>query len=370
MRGADKGADKAAAPKREKRAKSRKESIGGGGQSDALRLLEQQFYQQFAVPGAAGERDGESEPPAGDDAEAIEDEHRGGESEEEGFYEDSTDDAGTDAASPNAAGSVPSDDSGGDEFDEDILGEGPPEDLPQAGTSGTHEKEQSAGATAGRPRRVPETVVFSDPTTSYQVPKSHRKQFMSSKIQEINRDPIERAQESARSGEDDEEDQWANDRKLSELLSTTLFAPGAANDTGKKRKLNTTTNETLARVLELSNSDTLHAPGRAGSGWGATQLRAQELGRMPGAMRAGMRRAAGERRARELETQKELGLWHPSLHRKQQQNRATATERGAKPTQPKKRLRGIGSGIGKFRGGTLHLSDKDVQRIKSQGSRK
>ena len=77
-----------------------------------------------------------------------------------------------------------------------------------------------------------------------------------------------------------------------------------------------------------------------------------------------------ERRARELETQKELGLWHPSLHRKQQQNRATATERGAKPTQPKKRLRGIGSGIGKFRGGTLHLSDKDVQRIKSQGSRK
>ena len=71
MRGADKGADKAAAPKREKRAKSRKESIGGGGQSDALRLLEQQFYQQFAVPGAASERDGESEPPAGDDAEAT-----------------------------------------------------------------------------------------------------------------------------------------------------------------------------------------------------------------------------------------------------------------------------------------------------------
>lgn len=38
-----------------------------------------------------------------------------------------------------------------------------------------------------------------------------------------------------------------------------------------------------------------------------------------------------------------------------------------KPTQPKKRLRGIGTGIGKYRGGTLHLSDADVQRI--QGKR-
>lgn len=85
---------------------------------------------------------------------------------------------------------------------------------------------------------------------------------------------------------------------------------------------------------------------------------------MPASIRQGQRRAASERRERDIETQKELGLWQPSKGR---QNRATATERGMKPTQPKKRLRGIGAGIGKYRGGTLHLSDADVQRI--QGKR-
>ena len=99
-------------------------------------------------------------------------------------------------------------------------------------------------------------------------------------------------------------------------------------------------------------------------GWGATELKARELGRMPAAMRQGMRRAASERRARDIETQKELGLWQPA---KGKQNRATASERGKRATQPKKRIRGIGSGIGKFHGGTLHLSDADVKRI--QGKR-
>lgn len=86
---------------------------------------------------------------------------------------------------------------------------------------------------------------------------------------------------------------------------------------------------------------------------------------MPASVRSGIRRAASERRAQELETQKELGLWHKSLHSKQQ-NRATATERGTKATQPKKRVRGLSGGVGKYRGGTLHLSDSEIRQIRGR----
>ena len=151
----------------------------------------------------------------------------------------------------------------------------------------------------------------------------------------------------------------ANDRKLAELLSTSLFAPGSGKD---KRKLTSTTNETLARIHELSTSDTLQ-PHAAGSGWGEKQLRAKELGKMPARIRTGLRRAAGERREREIETQKELGLWNPRYQSQAQLNRGSATERGTRVTEPKKRLRGIGSGVGSFRNGTLHLSQADVRRI-------
>lgn len=151
----------------------------------------------------------------------------------------------------------------------------------------------------------------------------------------------------------------ANDRKLAELLSTSLFAPGSGKD---KRKLTSTTNETLARIHELSTSDTLQ-PHAAGSGWGEKQLRAKELGKMPARIRTGLRRAAGERREREIETQKELGLWNPQYQSQAQLNRGSATERGTRITEPKKRMRGIGSGVGSFRNGTLHLSQADVRRI-------
>lgn len=183
--------------------------------------------------------------------------------------------------------------------------------------------------------------------------------MQSSKIEKINAQDTAQPAAGSDDDEEGEEDQRANDRKLAELLSTSLFAPGTSTH---KRKLNTTTNETLARVMELSTSDTLHAHA-AGSGWGEKQLRAQELGKMPARIRAGLRRAAGERRERDIELQKELGLWNPRYQNYAQLSRGSATERGSRPTEPKKRMRGIGSGVGSFRNGTLHLSEADVRRI-------
>lgn len=317
-----------------------------------LRALEAQFYQQFAVPGLeGGTQEGKDE----------ENDSDSGQDEAPAAREDSDDD--------EVEASADDDD---DDDDDDGASEAPDdnasdlddgEDLLQAAMAPPPAK---APKTA-QARRPVETVVFSEtPSAPSTQPARARRNFMvrrtltqSSKIEKINAQDAPPPAEPTDADDDEDEDQRANDRKLAELLSTSLFAPGAGKN---KRKLNTTTNETLARVMELSTSDTLHAH-TPGSGWGEQQLRAQELGKMPARIRAGLRRAAGERRERDIETQKELGLWNPRYQSHAQRARGTATERGTRATEPKKRLRGIGSGIGSFRHGTLHLSDADVRRI-------
>ena len=116
-------------------------------------------------------------------------------------------------------------------------------------------------------------------------------------------------------------------------------------------------------MLELSQADQPCALA-TGTGWAEKKLKSRELGKMPARIRSGIRRAAGEKRDREIQTQKELGLWNPKLHKQSLMTRGSETERGSRAVQPKKRQRGIGSGVGKFRGGALHLSDADIQRIR------
>lgn len=288
-----------------------------------LQALEAQFYQQFNIP---EEVLGRSEDTAAEGHGSVE-------------AEDSTE------------GDEADDDNDNDEFDDD-------NDL-LAQSTAPHEQSEPQ-------QRMPETVVFAESSAQpVGTSKSARRCFMSSKIEQINTDAKDPAPMPESTSDNDEEDQRDNDRKLTELLSTTLFAPGSSAAGGKKRKLNTTTNETLARVMELSTSDNARSKA-AGSGYGEQELRKRELGRMPARMRAGLRRAAGERREREIATQKELGLWNPKLQKQSQLTRGTGTERGTRAA-PKQRMRGISSGIGKYRGGMLHLSDSDVQRIRGAG---
>ncbi|KAI3624137.1 hypothetical protein CBS14141_002565 [Malassezia furfur] len=327
-----------------------------------LRALEAQFYQQFAVPGEepeAGDRAG-----AGTSEEHSDDDRPSSSAQQSDAQSDNDDD---DASEEDASDDDDDEEDDIDEVDEDAnddeLDDG--EDLLQSAMT-----QPPAPSTSAAPRRRPvETVVFSETRgapSGASVPASARRNFMvrvclmqSSKIEKINAQDTAQPAAGSDDDEEGEEDQRANDRKLAELLSTSLFAPGTSTH---KRKLNTTTNETLARVMELSTSDTLHAHA-AGSGWGEKQLRAQELGKMPARIRAGLRRAAGERRERDIELQKELGLWNPRYQNHAQLSRGSATERGSRPTEPKKRMRGIGSGVGSFRNGTLHLSEADVRRI-------
>ena len=328
-----------------------------------LRALEAQFYQQFAVPG--------QEPEAGDRASAgtseeHSDDDRPSSSAQQSDAQSDDDDDGAseeDASDDDDDDDDDEDDEGEEDANDDELDDG--EDLLQSAMT-----QPPAPTTSAASRRRPvETVVFSETRgapSGASVPASARRNFMvrvclmqSSKIEKINAQDTAQPAAGSDDDEEGEEDQRANDRKLAELLSTSLFAPGTSTH---KRKLNATTNETLARVMELSTSDTLHAHA-AGSGWGEKQLRAQELGKMPARIRAGLRRAAGERRERDIELQKELGLWNPRYQNYAQLSRGSATERGSRPTEPKKRMRGIGSGVGSFRNGTLHLSEADVRRV-------
>ncbi|KAI3617755.1 hypothetical protein CBS9595_003664 [Malassezia furfur] len=332
-----------------------------------LRALEAQFYQQFSVPGEGSDAGGRSSDVASeahsDDDRPSSVHHSDAQTADDDDASEETSDDDEDDDDEDEEEQDEDDDDGDDDANDDELDDD--EDLLQSAMT----QPSAPSASAASRRRPVETVVFSESRSApsgASVPASARRNFMvrvsliqSSKIEKIN------AQETAppAAGSDDdeegEEDQRANDRKLAELLSTSLFAPGTSTH---KRKLNTTTNETLARVMELSTSDTLHAHA-AGSGWGEKQLRAQELGKMPARIRSGLRRAAGERRERDIELQKELGLWNPRYQNHAQLSRGSATERGSRPTEPKKRMRGIGSGVGSFRNGTLHLSEADVRRI-------
>lgn len=211
--------------------------------------------------------------------------------------------------------------------------------------------------------RAVETVVFGGETKpdadEARDAKKGWKSFMSSKIDRINTEQA--ASEKLTSAEEEEEKQLiANDRLLSNLLSTTLFAPGstAASKSGKS---DLSSNLTIARILELSASDTQRGGAALGRGWGENELKRQQLAKAPAAIRQGMRKAAGERRDKQREKAKELGTWHPSM-KAEYAAKGTKTEMGMKK-ETRKRERGLGMGIGKFQGGVLKLSKGEIGKV-------
>ncbi|PWN47180.1 hypothetical protein IE53DRAFT_371670 [Violaceomyces palustris] len=225
----------------------------------------------------------------------------------------------------------------------------------------------TVGAAKARPRPVPETIVFGGETPSRVEQgldgKRGWKAFMSSKIEKVRNEEEAMANggqdKKLTAKEEKEEKQMeSNDRILSNLLSTTLFAPGSESSSGGKRKLSSS--ETIARIMELSSTENQRKGQALGRGWGDDELKRKELSKMPASIRQGIRRAAGERREKEKQTAKELGIWHPSL--KKVGNEGNALERGFRKND-RERVRGIGLGVGKFSGGQLKLSGEEIERI-------
>ncbi|KAL9940333.1 hypothetical protein V8E36_001038 [Tilletia maclaganii] len=247
-------------------------------------------------------------------------------------------------------------------------------------------------------RRVPETVVFDGAGTSASsslvVPKQSdntfvdskaaRKAFMSSRIERIGSESgvgKGKGRASTTDADDEENAQEkehrANDRLLSHLLSTTLFATGADASSSPATKRNgkpslDPSKGTLASILELSSTHEQRKGASVGRGWGDAQARVKELGKMPDRLRTGLKRAAKERVEKEQDRARELGLVHRSLSSGKRKNMGgtgavsavdMALSGVGASKQPKDRVRGLGMGVGKFGGGKLTISARDVEKI-------
>lgn len=258
-------------------------------------------------------------------------------------------------------------------------------------------------------RKEPETIVFGQSGTSSassasldlmgggaEEGKRGWRSFMSSRVDMPNKEKstetlygrraraaAKEAQRGSRadggkSGDDQNDDEaeeektlQSNDRELSRLLSTTLFAPGGAATGDGKQRRNLSSNDTLARLMELSSSSTARGGAAVGRGWGESAHKASEMGKMPASMREGLRRAQKEKLEKEVTRTKELGNYHSSVKKLVGNNQAGMDLiLGTRDEDKKKRTRerGLGMGVGKFNQGTLKLSAEEVERV--NGSRK
>ena len=168
---------------------------------------------------------------------------------------------------------------------------------------------------------------------------------------------------------DDEKEAQSNDRALSELLSTTLFTPSGSTTRSNGRP-NLGSNDTLARLLELSQPSMTGKAQSQGRGYGEALLKSKDMSKMPATIRHGMRRVEMENQQREVERQKELGNYHHSIKGLIGKREGLDLVLGTKDKDRKKRTRekGLAMGVGKFAGGTLKLSEQEVQRISNVGS--
>jgi hypothetical protein len=99
-------------------------------------------------------------------------------------------------------------------------------------------------------------------------------------------------------------------------------------------------------------------------------LKSSDMSKMPATIRHGMRRVEMENQEKELQRQKELGNYHHSIKGLLGKREGLDLILGTKDKDRKKRSRekGLAMGVGKFSGGTLKLSDRDVQRINNSGT--
>ncbi|PWN40751.1 hypothetical protein IE81DRAFT_348972 [Ceraceosorus guamensis] len=276
-------------------------------------------------------------------------------------------------------------------------------------TSATSERNSSKSKgklePMGKKAREVQNVVFDPSARKTQLPGAVATgglgRFMSSKVRRPTQDDEAAAslrdERSRFKGEDgeaesnEEKSQKKNDVLLSQLLSSTLFAPGGERSISStsastgKRSLNH--KDTAARLMELSSSSSSSsskssasgAAGRSnrvtGRGLGEKLLRANKLSEVPASIRTGIRSAERQKLKDRVEREKEMGNWHASIkHRIGREEgdglildaRRNRAKGGDGDRDAKARRKGLGLGMGSFKGGTLRLTREEVGRIRGE----
>lgn len=221
------------------------------------------------------------------------------------------------------------------------------EDTKVSETKATSNVNVDKAQTFARPSSPPSksvtaatVVVFNDPSKNKTLEddKGDYKAFMSSKVAKMIAPP--RSVQEVK--EDDESRQ--HDVNLQDLLKTTRLLEDydAENLIGKERK-----RHMKKRVAEAGLGDMKeHRPRNIAMGMMAKQ---------------------DSRDRQRLQEAKELGLYHSST-----KHLYETTLQKAKNVQKEKyrRDRGIGPGVGRFKGGVLTLSEQDIQRVQNSGTKK
>jgi len=182
-----------------------------------------------------------------------------------------------------------------------------------------------------------------------------RKAFMSSSISKMTAktQPSSKTRKQESELEKEERSNLENDTLLQRMIHTQLLSGSLdpeLNLTPAQRK------KALAGRIE-------EVTGSSKTGKGEDKVRKAEHDRSAKHIRDGIRKKKAKVLSAKLEESKELGNYHPALKKV-----LGADEE--KPRAPK-RVRGLGLGVGKFKGGVLHLSREEIQGINGRpGNRK
>ncbi|GBE79326.1 predicted protein [Sparassis crispa] len=205
----------------------------------------------------------------------------------------------------------------------------------------------------------PKVVVFSDIVSTagpsnVGASKAQMKAFMSSKVSKLTQD-IQGTNPEQDGSDDDDEDELTNaqnDALLHRLVHTRLLSGS----------LNSELNLTSAQRKKALAGRVLETAGKAKLGKGEGAVRSAERNKAAKRVREGIAERQEERRKQELEEAKHLGNYHPTL------KRLYDDSSDSKP-RSKKREKGLGMGIGSFRGGILRLRKQDISSIQGSSGR-
>ncbi|CCM05647.1 uncharacterized protein FIBRA_07877 [Fibroporia radiculosa] len=200
-------------------------------------------------------------------------------------------------------------------------------------------------------------VVFSDEHSRSAPPapkmtKAQMKAFMSSKVTRLTQDVQDQSSGDEPENEDEEKTNAQNDALLHRLVHTRILSGS----------LNPDLDLTPAQRKKALAGRVLEAAGKAKLGKGEGIVRAAERNKAAKRVREGMVTKQIERSQKELEEAKQLGNYHPTLKKLYDASSQTHSKR--------KRTKGLGMGVGTFKGGVLKLSKADISLMQDSGSRK
>ncbi|OAX43889.1 hypothetical protein K503DRAFT_808281 [Rhizopogon vinicolor AM-OR11-026] len=211
------------------------------------------------------------------------------------------------------------------------------------------------GFIASSSAKMPDVVVFSDPrqtrSDSNQSSRAQKKAFMAiANVTSIPAADVSHQNEDDKHNDDEDTSNAQNDALLHRLVHTKLLSGS----------LNPELNLTHAQREKALSGRVLEVAGKTRLGKGEVAVRAAERNKASKRVREGLLRKKDEREKQQLEEAKNLGNYHPTLKK--------LFESSSESSNSKKRVRGLGMGVGKFSGGTLKLSREEISTVTGRGA--